>query len=178
MKLKLFYLLIAIFGLTNITACSDDDDNNKPAVNPNIPEAVAQAFKDKYPDVDQSKVQWETKGIYTVAEFKTLDNQNDVEAWFTKAGEWKMTENDYGKDLFMIPTVINEAFVKSEYGTWQIDDISYYEYPTESSNFYLIEVEKTGQPDTQLYFKTDGTTIKTTTDTNVDITPDTQVQPA
>lgn len=172
MKLKLFYILIALMGISNFTACSDDDDNTPP-VNPNIPEAVANAFAQKYPDVNTSAVKWEKKGIYQVAEFKS--GLNEIEAWFSQTGEWKMTENDYGKDLFMVSTIINQAFIHSGYSTWTIDDISYYEYPDETKNFYLIEVEKAGEPDTQLYFKPDGTTIKTATEANVNITPDTTI---
>lgn len=175
MKLKLFYLLIAIFGLTSFFACSDDDDDNKlPQVN--IPEAVSNAFKTKYPGVDINTVKWETKGKYMVGDFKQVNNMEEVEAWFDATkGDWAMTETDYGKDIFLIPTEINLAFNKTEYAQWTIDDIKYYEYPDTTKNFYMIEVEKAGQQDMDLYFKPDGTSIKNVASTGVDITPDTVI---
>lgn len=173
MKLKLFYLAIATIGLISLSACDDDDSPNPPAQN--IPEAVVKGFQTKYPDVDPKIVEWEQNGVYYIAEYKKLSNMEDVEAWFTTAGEWKMTETDFGKNLFLLPTLINEAFNKTDYNSWTIDDIKLYEYPDESRNFYLFEVEKAGQPTTNLFFKPDGTLIKTAPDTGTDINPDTVI---
>lgn len=174
MKLKHLLLFAVAFAALSFTACGDDDDDDKiPA--PNIPTAVVDAFKAKYPDVNLNTVRWETEGQYIKAEYKTTANMKDIEAWFTTSGEWKMTETDFGKDLFLIPTAINLAFNKTEYATWTIDDINLYEYPDATKDFYLIEVEKTGQSDTGLYFKPDGTLIKTAPGTEAEITPDTVI---
>lgn len=174
MRLKLYYLLILVLGLCCSPACSDDDDDND-VQQSNVPTSVTDAFKAKYPDVDVKNVKWEQKSQYLVAEFKQVANQEDVEAWFTTDAQWKMTETDYHKDLFLIPTVINSAIRDAGYIDWTIDDIALYEYPESTSDFYLIEVEKTGQPDTNLFFKTDGTLIKKITGSMAEITPDTVI---
>lgn len=171
MRLKLYYLLIAVLGLVTFAGCNDDDENLAPR--PNAPEAVLNAFNAKYPDAKD--VKWETKGAYYVADFKTTASLVEIDAWYKADGTWAMTESDYGKDLFMVPTAINQAFNASQYATWTIDDISYYEYPDATKSFYLIEVEKVGQTDMQLYFKPDGTSIKNVADNGVDITPDTVI---
>lgn len=174
MKLKLFYLPLLALGIVLLSACSDDDDKITDA---NIPAAVADSFNAKYPDININNVKWETKGTYIVGEFKKAASLEDIEAWFSTAtGEWKMTETDYGKNLFLIPVEISNAFGMNEYGSlWTIDDICLYEYTDASKNFYLFEVEKTGQQDMEIYFRTDGTLIKAIPDTNRDITPDTVI---
>lgn len=172
MRLKLYYLAIATIGFLTLGSC-DDDSSNPPVQT--TPEAVVKGFQNKYPDVDTQTVKWEKKGTYYVAEYKKVANMEDVEAWFTATGEWKMTETDFGKDLFLLPPAINVGFNKTDYSSWTIDDIDLYEYPDESRNFYLFEVEKAGQPTTNLFFKTDGTLIKAAPDTDADITPDTVI---
>lgn len=175
MKLKLFYLLIAIFGLTSaFTACSDDDDNNAPNDPSGTPTAVVNAFKAKYPTVDYSTVTWEKESTYYVANYSVNNDMKKIEAWFTPAGTWAMTSTDYGKDLFLIPTTINQALSRDGYLTWTMDDIKYYEYPTESNNFYVVEVDQNGQNTTYAYYQEDGTLIKAVTQ-EVDITPDTTI---
>ncbi|MCM1293301.1 MAG: PepSY-like domain-containing protein [Bacteroides sp.] len=173
MKFKFLSLLIATIGLVSFAACSDDDDDN--TIDPaNVPTQVLSAFKAKYPNVDINKVHWETKGQYTVADYDQVGTLEDVEAWFkTSTGTWAMTETDYGKDLFLIPADINKAFAQSEYSYWTVDEIYLYEYPDNANNFYLFEVEKTGQQDMAVYFDTTGKLIKAVVDNNIDITPDT-----
>lgn len=173
MKLKLFYLFIGLIGLSTLCACNDDDDNT--VTTPNVPEAIANAFKAKYPDVDSRNVKWEQKGNYMVAEFKKTANMEEVDAWFSATGEWKMSETDYGKNLFLLPTEINDALRDNGYLSWTMDDINYYEYTDASKNFYLFEMTKAGEPETNAFFKADGTKIKTTIGDQADITPDTVI---
>lgn len=172
MKLKLFYLIIALIGGFTFVSCDDDDDTPKIK---DIPQTCLDSFKAKYPEA--TNVDWERKGNYYVADFHKNNNQVEVDAWFAANGTWVMSDNDYGKDLFMIPPVVNTSFNRTEYRDWTIDDIDYYEYPDATKDFYVIEVKKAGQPDTELYFKPDGTLIKTVPSTNVDITPDTVITP-
>ncbi len=166
MKLKIFYLLIAVLGLSTTMACSDDDDDTLKA-----PAAIETAFNAKYPNA--KNVKWERNGVYYVADFKTTSQNHDAEAWYNVDAIWCMTKKDYGKDLFMIPAVINQAFNDTEFALWTIDDIHAYEYPNESKNMYEIEVEKAGNPDTALYFNAEGGLLKATTNTDMEITPET-----
>ncbi len=169
MRTKLFYLFLGILGLATVTGCSDDDSTPTPSA----PEKCVQALKAKYPDA--SDVKWEKSGIYYVADFKKLNKTEEAEAWFTPEGVWSMTETDYGKNLFLLPTSVNDAFNKTEYAGSTIDDINFYEYPDTTKDFYLIEVERTGTSDMGLYFKTDGTLIKTAPDSGIAITPETVI---
>lgn len=174
MKLKLYYLFLAVIAIGFTTGCSDDDDTPQGPPS-NVPTAVVDAFKAKYPQVNASAVKWETKGSYYVADFRTAPNTPEIESWFATDGTWKMAETECGRDLFLIPTEINKGFNESEYAMWTIDDISYYEFPDTTKNFYLIEVETTGKPDTALYFDTTGKLYKTAPADNLQITPDTAI---
>lgn len=159
---------IALSFLTAaFTSCSSDKDEPAPSY---VPEAVRDAFQQKYPDA--TGVDWDTKSTYYIAEFKQKSGA-ETEVWYTSEAVWAMTVTDYGKDLFLIPADINEAFAKSPYGFgWTIDDIDFYERAADS--FYIFEVEKTGQPDTNVYFSSDGTYLKAVdSDSDTDILPTT-----
>lgn len=172
MKKKFFYLLLAaVTTMGFASSCSDDDDNDIPS--DNIPEAVTKAFRQQYPDA--KNVEWSQNGKYYVADFDEATRFTDIDAWYTAAGEWAMSENDYGKDLFLIPAAVNAGFNKTDYRTWTVDDIDYYEFPAATRDFYVIEVETAGQPDTDLYFRPDGTLVKAVTNDTSVITPDTVI---
>lgn len=172
MKTKFLYLALALFGLS-FTACSDDDDDVTPS---QVPEVCTNAFAAKYPDVKSPK--WEKNGTYYTAEWQDVA-RNDVEAWFRpgvqQSQSWAMTETDYGKNLFLVPAGLNQAFNKTEYATARIDDIELFEYPDDTKNIYIFEVEPAGATqDMLLVFKaSDYTFVKAVADTGQDITPDT-----
>lgn len=175
MKLKLFTLLLAVAGLTTFTSCSDDDDDNKVPVS-GVTTEVMQSFKAKYPNVDVNKdVKWETKGQYTVAEFTQAAGQIELDAWFnTKTGEWAMTEQDFGEDLFLVPAELNAKYYQTEYSTWNIDDMKLYNYPDSTKDRYVFEVNKTGQQDMLLYFTANTyELVKAVVDNDPVVTPDT-----
>ena len=130
-------------------ACSDDDDNRDISA---VPPAFVQALDKVVPDA--KNVKWEREGEYRVAEF--YKNGVDYDVWFDASAAWAMTEMDYGRDFMLVPhNAVNEAFSKGDYAYWKVDDISYYEQTSDA--FYVIEVEKAGQPDTDLYYALDGT---------------------
>ncbi|MDE6854036.1 MAG: PepSY-like domain-containing protein [Muribaculaceae bacterium] len=168
MNRTIFAGLIALSILpAAITSCSSDKDEPAPSY---IPETVRDAFQQKFPDA--TNVDWDTKSSYYIAEFKHIDGA-ETEVWYTSEADWAMTVTDYGKDLFLLPANINEAFAKSPYGFgWTIDDIDLYERASDS--FYIFEVERSGQPDTNVYFDSDGTYLKAVeSDADTDILPTT-----
>ena len=84
MKLKMYFLLLAL-GALGLQSCNDDDDHLS-----SVPTELKNAFTEKYPSVSNEK--WETKGNYYIAEFR---QQNyETSAWFTPNGIWQMTETD------------------------------------------------------------------------------------
>lgn len=168
MKTKLFGLFVAAFCLFAIPSCSDDDGDD---LNLNqVPTTIKSAFQAKY--ASATDVDWEKKGNYYVVDFKY--NQLDMDVWYNAAtSKEAMTVTDYGRNLFYLPPTVERAFATGEYGSWTVDDITYYERT--DTSFFLFEVEKAGEKDMDLYYSPDGTLIKAVPESNVDITPDTVI---
>lgn len=136
-----------------MTSCSDDDDSNV-----NVPENVTRAFNDKYAGV--GRVEWDReRGGYLVAEFNKDGKEYD--AWFTETGEWVMTEVDHGRRMENLPEAVQAGYEATTYSAenWTIDDIDEIQRPAYET-FYIIEVEKKGQPDYDLYFDANGTLFR------------------
>lgn len=161
---KLLLSTACVLGVMSFVACSDDDDDKTV----NVPKDYISALASKFPEA--KKVSWEQKSGYMVAD---IENKGiDVEVWFGSGAQWAMSEYDYGKDLFYLPPVVENSFASGEYGSWTVDDINYYERPTDS--FYEIEVEKPSFSDTYLYYSTDGQLLKATTN-DIDVLPSTSL---
>lgn len=172
MRNKFLLLGMALVALVAFQACSDDDDDNNkdtPIPPSSVEQKYVDAFKEKFPTADASKVKWEKKQNYTVAEFSRMTD-TETEAWFNSSAVWVMTGDDLGKDLFLIPTAVNNGFNQTAYASYPIDDIKH--YTTATLDYYIIEVENGQNPDIQMYFLPDGTLKKTTTDNGAEIYPD------
>ena len=144
------WMMACALGVFTLASCSDDDDDNVP-----VPDAVTRAFTDKYAGV--GRVDWDReKGGYLVAEFWKDGKEHD--AWFTEAGEWVMTEVDHGRDLQSLPQAVQAGYEATAYylNNWTVDDIDEIQRPAYET-FYIIEVEKRGEPDYDLYFDANGT---------------------
>lgn len=151
MKLKMYFMLMAI-GLLgfSLQSCDDDDDNIK------VPAELQNALYNKYPTAQW--VEWETEGSYYVADF--YYNNWEAEAWFTRDGIWQMTETDLPfNDL---PSAVRNAFQNSTYAQWRVDDVDMLER-TGLEVFYVIEVES-GNMETYLHYSQDGILLKELTD--------------
>lgn len=121
---------------------------------------IVNAFNAKYPK--SSRVEWEQKQGYYVAEFQ--ENGIETEAWFDNTGKWIMTESNLKYNSLPLP--IRENFEKSTYNNWKKEDIDKIERPG-MNPVYIIEVEKEGQ-DTDLYYSENGTLVKTLNDAKKD----------
>ncbi len=164
MKLKLHLLMLALCAFVFLPSCDNDDDNNLSA----IPESTRGAFEKKFPNV--TNAHWEVERNYHVAEF--YENGREVEAWFTTDGAWVMTETDFGRNVSLLPDAVQTALAGSQYATWAIDDIDFFERVNDT--FYRIDVETKGQRDHNLFFAPDGNLIKAVPDAeNDDILPST-----
>lgn len=166
MKTKLYGLFLALFGAVTFIGCDDNDDLNPS----DLPNTVLESFETKYPAA--TRVEWEKKGIYFVAEF--WQDGIETHAWYNNEGGWSMTEYDLGVNVSLLPQAVQTTFQASSYASWYIEDINKYERPGEV--FYLIEVETVGQPEYNLYYGEDGTLLKEEVDReNDDVTPDTKL---
>lgn len=147
------WMMVCALGVFSMTSCSDDDDSNV-----NVPENVTRAFNDKYAGV--GRVEWDReRGGYLVAEFNKDGKEYD--AWFTETGEWVMTEVDHGRRMENLPQAVQAGYEATTYyaENWIIDDIDEIQRPAYET-FYIIEVEKKGQLDYDLYFDANGTLFR------------------
>ena len=127
----------------------------------NAPQSLRNAFNEKYPNAVD--VEWEKKRGYAVADFH-LPGQGECEAWYTKNGEWIMTQYDIKySDL---PAAVRTAF-ETEYGAQTpVDDVERLERNT-GETIYFIEatiVINGYLTDIYLDYAPDGTLLNTAVD--------------
>lgn len=138
--MRWFYsIALIIFSFISSANAQEVKENN-------VPQAVVEAFKQKYPESFVYEWEWIKKEKLYEAEFMFKGNKH--EAFFTKEGEWNRTE----KEIVMndLPNGVRDAFYKSEYAQWKIDDVK--EIVTAGNDvIYNIEVEK-GKKEIELLF--------------------------
>lgn len=60
MRKKLLLLGMALVALVSLQACGDDDDDEDYPIKPaQVEQKFIDAFRQKYPNADMSKVKWE-----------------------------------------------------------------------------------------------------------------------
>ena len=149
MKTNLLLLFFLTFSSLVIASC-----NQTGKYRPD--KKITDVFKAKYPKA--SKIEWEQKNGYFVAEFH--ENGIESEAWFDSSGKWSMTESNI--KYSMLPQAIRDHFEKSIYNTWKKEDIDKIER-ADSEPIYIIEVEKNEQ-ETDLYYTANGKLVKSVND--------------
>lgn len=157
-------MLLALVS-AGFVGCSDDNDIKTDKV----PSAVRDTMAEMFPKA--TNIDWDLKYSYYVADFR-LDNL-ETDAWFSKNGDWTMTETDYNKSIAMLPEAVQEAFKASDYATLTIDDVDYYKRLTDS--FSAIEVDVNGGPDVTMYIDDAGKVINIVNGDHKDILPDTDI---
>lgn len=163
MKRNLNLVLIAVLGLALGTACEKDDDIRR------VDRELSEALNSKFPEA--TWVEWEKKRDFYVAEFH--EGGTEVKVWYTGNAQWCMTERDLGRSAEALPEAVKESFAASGYAAaWRVDDIDKYERPGEV--FYLIEVEKAGERDRDLFYSETGALLKDDLDRG-DLFPDTKL---
>ena len=154
MKFKIYTLLLALSAAWSLQSCDNDDNDSI-----SVPTELQNAFSSKYPNA--ANVKWETKSGYYVADFY---DGHEASAWFTQAGEWKMTETDIPYKT--LPQAVKTSFEASEYASWKIDDVDKLDRQG-LETVYVIEVEKQNQ-EIDLYYSTEGILIKSIVDVDND----------
>lgn len=169
MKVKTIFPILMCGLLAGFaSSCSDDDDDDIPASA--VPENVMREFGSMFPNAVD--VDWDIQSAYYVADF--YNNTFDTEAWYTSDGAWAMTEVDYGPSVQYLPLVVQNAFAQSQYGSYVVDDASFYERAADS--FCVIEVENPGFNDYTLVYDTFGDLITSAQGDDYDIGPNTIIE--
>ena len=114
---KILLPAACLLGMAALASCSDDDDNKIV----DVPTEYTAALTQKYPDA--SRAHWERKAGYYVADI--VDKQVEIEVWFGSGAQWAMSDHDYNKNLFYLPSVVEAAFASGDYQDWTVDDIQY-----------------------------------------------------
>ena len=163
MKRNLSMVLFAVLGLALGTSCEKEDDLRS------VDRELSEALNSKFPEAGW--VEWEKNRDFYVAEFHNAGTE--VKVWYTGNAQWWMTETDLGWNAETLPETVKEAFGSSAYAaSWRVDDIDKYERPGET--FYLIEIEKAGERDRDLFYTESGTLLKDDKDRG-DVHPDTKI---
>lgn len=118
-----------------IKAIHDSNNSNNGNYLPtSLPESVSRYISTTYPNAKTLEIEAEN-GYYEV---DILDGGKHLELLFSSAGDWVYTKTE---DLLQSNVLQNvlAALQNSEYGTYRIDDIDYYE--TSTGNYYLFELE-------------------------------------
>ena len=154
MKLRMFFLMLAL-GVCGaaMESCDDDDDNL------NVPEKLQSAFSQKYPEASPK---WKTRSNYYIADFHGRNYES--EAWFTSGAVWLMTETDL--PYAALPEAVKNAFQNSEYGSWRPDDVDMIEREG-MEPVYVLEVEQ-GPREMDLYYNAEGILIRAVEDSEDD----------
>lgn len=158
MKLKMYFLLLTMGAFTlTMQSCNDDEDSIT------VPTELVNALAEKHPSAQ--RIEWGTKGTFYVADFH--EGNFEKEAWFTADATWQMTETDIPYQE--LPGSVKAAYEKSPYklDTWIIDDVDMLERK-DVSTVYVIEIEKKGQQDRDLYYSPEGILLKEVVDTDDD----------
>lgn len=124
---------------------TDDHKDNSTNYQP-VAITIQKIIKQKYPNANIIETDMEN-GKYEV---DILDNGRMKEVIFNDT-TWEATYWEVNKSE--VPTIVMEAFRQSKYGKYRIDEIHFFETPT--NRYYHFELEQ-GDKDTYLSIDTNG----------------------
>lgn len=147
-------LLFAIIGLAAVVGVGCEDYNP--------PQSLRSEFNGEYPNAVD--IEWERRKGHVVAEFELPGVSDDCEAWYTKSGNWVMTE--YKIRYSELPEAVRTSFETSYGKQTPVDDISRVERNGEPT-IYFIEATIVFNgllTDVYLDYAEDGTLLRTSAD--------------
>lgn len=153
---KLFIIAAVALGLFAV-GCNDD-------YTPSV--SLQQTFANAYPDAVD--VEWERERHHIVVDFKLPGVSNDCEAWFTKSGDWVLTE--YKIAYSALPEAVRSAF-ETGYGIETPVDSVYHVVRSNGDDIYTIEATTIFNDlltDIFLSYSADGTLLRTWADVEND----------
>ena len=108
MKLKMYFIMLALGLFSFAMQSCDDDDEDAP-----VSEQLEKAFINEFGNVAHN---WSTRGTNHVASFN--HDNTEKEAWFDANGVWLMTETDIAYDA--LPAPVKQAFeALTQYEGWK-----------------------------------------------------------
>jgi hypothetical protein len=147
-------LLFAIIGLAAVVGVGCEDYNP--------PQSLRTEFNGEYPNAVD--IEWERRKGHVVAEFELPGVSDDCEAWYTKSGNWVMTE--YKIRYSELPEAVRTSFETSYGKQTPVDDISRVERNGQPT-IYFIEATIVFNgllTDVYLDYAEDGTLLRTSAD--------------
>ena len=141
--------MVLVMGLVSLGAMAGCDDDSKSV---KVPAAVQAAFGEMFPAA--SHVEWEDKGGYMVADFRSAGMY--MQAWFDAAGKWYMTEEDIS--YAELPRAVRTAYEAGDYAAWHVDDVDKL-LRNGQETVYVLEVERAEQ-EFDLYYSEDGVLLR------------------
>ena len=155
MKLKMYFIMLALGLFSFAMQSCDDDDEDAP-----VSEQLEKAFTNEFGNVAHN---WSTRGTNHVASFN--QDNTEKEAWFDANGVWLMTETDIAYDA--LPAPVKQAFeALTQYEGWKRDDVDMLERKG-MEKVYVIEIEK-GKEELNLFFDVNGNLLKEVADKDDD----------
>jgi len=125
------------------------DDSNDPShyIPGDISSSISAFIESKYPGAKIIEIEKEKNAI----EVDIRDQGVHRELFFTLTGEWQYTKTEVTSAA--VPEKVMEAFRKSRYANYRIDDIDFYNTP--DTDFYIFELDSEPN-DIRLKIFTDG----------------------
>jgi hypothetical protein len=114
-----------------------------------IPDAVTQAFEEKYPDA--SEATFVNKLVETDVSFQ-IKNVH-YKARFSNKGEWLATLQE--SSFAELPEVVQDGFHKSKYADWDIESV-YILFQPDKPIAYRLGVSRNAIQKKNLYFNSKG----------------------
>ena len=145
---RVFYCMAAALALLAI-GCEEE-------FTPSV--TLQEQFSNAYPTAVD--VEWEREHGHRVAEFKIPGVSNECEAWYTKSGEWVLTE--YKIKYEELPQAVQSSFESGFGATTPVDSV-YHVVRNNKSDLYTIECEIVVNglyDDIFLSYSADGTLVR------------------
>lgn len=141
----------------NLTVLKENTNNghhgegNKPGYNKELPTEVSAFIAEKYAGATVLKFKYEHRGYEVEIQHEGLVK----ELFFDAKGAWICSEWELART--QLPEAVTAAIAASEYASYKIDEVEYFESPSEA--YYVVEF-KARKHDITVCFAPDGTIVR------------------
>ena len=134
-----------------LNAVADDGDRyNDDLLPQQLPAEVTSFIQQRYPGARIL----EAERVRGMLEVDIIDGRTACEVVFDSANAWLHTQTEVRRSE--LPDAVLQAWQQSEYASYELDDIAYYEAPT--GDYYELELER-GDREVKLRIAADGTML-------------------